>query len=94
MPPAESAGEYLNLVIHVQPGQGGVLIIDGTTGQQRIPQTPATLVIRLWRSFETGIVRGSIGLHSTDIVAPIQSNTQLERLIRTWLNLPAQSDGS
>ena len=97
MPPAESAGEYLHLVINVQSDPGNcTLRIESAAGQERIALSPATLVIRLWRSTPTGILRGNISLHGTDSVAPIQTNARMEQLIRTWLfeHPSPQGDGT
>ena len=96
MPPAESAGEYLHLVVRIQAGGDDcALLVNGPAGPQRIALIPATFVIRLWRS-GSAVLRGSISLHGTDVVVPIQSNTSLERLIRAWLfeSRPLPPDGT
>lgn len=86
MPPAEPTGEYLHLVVSVQPsGDDCALIVDRGAGPERIALTPATLVIRLWRNAASMTLRGSIGLHGSDIVVPIQIGAGLELLLRAWL---------
>lgn len=85
MPPNESSGEYLNLVVRVEVADGACrLLIDGAGGPQRLALQPATFVIRLWRAGDMAL-RGSISLYGTEHHAPIQSNAALERLLRAWL---------
>jgi hypothetical protein len=79
----------------VQGGEGDcTLVVDSAAGQERIALRPATLVIRLWRSGSSMIVRGSISLEGASIVAPIQSNANLEQLLRAWLFDSAGSSGN
>jgi hypothetical protein len=58
---------------------------DSADTSRAIPLAPLTLVVRLWRSSPAGTLRGSIELHGSDRWAPIQSNGQLEELVRAWL---------
>jgi hypothetical protein len=77
---------YIGLVLRLQPDATGVwqIVIDGTHPLPPIALVPLTLIVRLWRS-ETGVLRGSVGLHDSPVLAPIQSNTQLQELARAWL---------
>ena len=59
--------------------------IEGANTHQTIQLVPATFVARLWRASDTGTLRGSIRLHGSDHWAPIQSNGQIEELVRAWL---------
>lgn len=82
----EGAGEYLTLVARLAATTDGSwrISVDGsrTAG---VPLAPATLVMRLWRNPQTGLLRGSVQLLGSDEWAPIQSNAGLERLVRSWL---------
>lgn len=80
-------GEYIALVVHLQADRDGTwqLSVDGTTTVEALPLKPLALVIRLWRTTDTGILRGNIRLFENNQWVPIQSNTQLEQLIRAWL---------
>ena len=83
----EAPGEYIALVIRLQADRDGTwrLSVDGTTTSQALPLQPLALVVRLWRTTDTGILRGNIRLFESNQWVPIQSNTQLEQLIRAWL---------
>jgi hypothetical protein len=82
-----TSGEYISLVVRLQAAADGTwyLYIDGANTPHAIPLAPMTLVVRLWRARPTGPLRGSIRLHGSDRWAPIQSNDQLEELVRAWL---------
>lgn len=86
---AEPPGEYLALVVEigVAADDRWYLTVDGTGPglPASFPLRPATLVLRLWRTKATGTLRGSIRLRGSEEWAPIQSNGQLERLLRVWL---------
>lgn len=84
----EPAGEYIALVVRVQPNVDGTWYVyaDGVNTAEAFPLVPITLVLRLWRSRATGVLRGGIQLHGSDSWVPIQSNTQIEELVRTWLS--------
>jgi len=86
-------GDSIALVVRLREEADGrwLLHIDGTSTSEEIPLLPATLVVRLWRSINTTVLRGTIQLHGSDHIATIQGNMQLIELIRAWL-LPAQSD--
>lgn len=83
----EPTGNYVSLVVQLEPAADGkwYVRVDSAGTTQAIPLAPATLIIRLWRTNETGMLRGTIRLHSSNQWAPIQSNGQLEELIRAWL---------
>ena len=83
---AKPAGEYVSLVVRLQADAGGrwFVHVDGATQPLVVPLVPLTLVVRLWRTSETEILRGTIRLQN-DRWAPIQSNSQLEELIHAWL---------
>ena len=84
---AESSGEYIALVVRLQANADGnwSVSVDGTTIIHALPLPPLALIVRLWRSVDTGILRGSIRLSQSDQWAPIQSNVQLEQLVQAWL---------
>ena len=84
----DSSGNAIALVVQLQLADDGLwhLLIDGSTGSQSFPLAPATLIVRLWRNAERGILRGNIRLHGSNVVAPIQLNTQIETLLRVWLS--------
>jgi hypothetical protein len=84
---AESPGEYIALVVRLEADSNGIwhISVDGTTVIQALPLMPLALVIRLWRSGTTEILRGNVRLLESDQWVPIQTNTLLEQLIQTWL---------
>ena len=69
-----------------------LVYVDGTIRSEPKPLVALTLIVRLWRAADTGILRGTIRLGDTDYWAPIQSNTQIEELARAWLS--GAGDGS
>src|SRR5262249_46493201 len=85
---AEPPGEYIAIVMQLRPAIDGTWYVDieGTHSAKAIPLEPLTLVVRLWRVSDTDLLRGSIRLHGSDHWAPIQSNAQLEELVRAWLS--------
>jgi hypothetical protein len=92
---SESGGEYLALVIRLQPDQAGRwhLSMDGTTHLAPRPVPPTMLVIRLWRTSEQGPLRGTLGLAGDDERwAPIQTDARIEALLRAWLGEPERSE--
>ena len=93
---SEATGEYVALAVRLQPvADGGwYLYVDGTHTFGPIPLVPATLVVRFWRVPDTAALRGTIRLEGTDHWAPIQSNTQLEELVRAWLAGGKHGSGS
>lgn len=84
---AESSGEYIGLVVQLEADADGHwhISVDGTATIPALPLLPLALVVRLWRTTDTGTLRGHIQLAASDQSAPIQSNAQLEQLIRAWL---------
>jgi hypothetical protein len=68
--------------------------VEGATAVEAIPLKPIILVVRLWRMSDTNLVRGTIRLHGSDHWAPIQSNHQLEALVRAWLSSSGDATGS
>jgi hypothetical protein len=80
-------GEYIALVVRLQADADGKWFIhgDGTAQPFVMPLPPLTLAVRLWRVSETGMLRGIIRLLGDERSAPIQSNAQLEELVRAWL---------
>jgi hypothetical protein len=84
---SEPTGSYLAVVVRLQKTVGGqwFIYVDDTNSTQAIPLVPVTMIVRLWRSSATGPLRGSVRLHGSDHWAPIQSNGQLEELVRAWL---------
>jgi hypothetical protein len=91
-----SSGEYIALVARLKAAADGSwqLYVDGAGGTQVFPLAPFTVVIRLWRSSDGRLLRGVIRLDGDDRWAPLQSNAQLEELVRAWLlGGAAQIDG-
>jgi hypothetical protein len=84
---AEAADEYIVLIVRLQAAADGSweLFVDDQTRTQRVPLKPATFIVRLRRIGNQGILRGSVRLDGNDGRAPLQSNVQLEELIRAWL---------
>jgi hypothetical protein len=84
---SEAAGEYIALVVQLQTTSDGSwrLLVDNQQQSRIVALTPATLIIRLWRGAEGNTLRGTVRLEGTDRWAPLQSNTQLEELVRAWL---------
>jgi hypothetical protein len=88
---SESGGDYLALVIRLQPDRNGQwqVSVDGTTRLTPRPVPPTTLVVRLWRSSERGPLRGTLSLVGDDEPsAPIQTDARIEALLRAWLGEP------
>lgn len=84
---SESSNEYIALVVQLRAAGDGTWYIDieGTHSAKAIPLAPLTLVVRLWRISGTEALRGSIRLTNSDRWAPLQTNTQIEELVRAWL---------
>ena len=78
---------YITLVLQLQTAADGAwqVSVTGTYTADPIPLVPGILVVRLWRPPDTNLLRGTIRLHNSDHWAPLQSNGQLEELIRAWL---------
>jgi hypothetical protein len=85
---SESTGDYIAIVVQLQVAANGkwYVNIDGTHSAKGMPLMPMTLVVRLRRFHDTEVLRGIIRLHGHDRWAPIQSNIQLEELVRSWLS--------
>jgi hypothetical protein len=83
----EPADEYIGLVVRLQTAHDGTwyISVDGTQEARMIPLVPLTVVLRLRRVRQTGVLRGTIELQGTTLSAPIQTNRQLEELVRVWL---------
>ena len=83
----DSPGHYITLVVQMQQAADGTwyLSVAGTYPVTALPLVPGILVVRLWQPSGTNLLRGSIRLNGSDQWAPIQSNTQLEALVRAWL---------
>ena len=79
----------LALVVRLQPDRHGrwLVSVNGTATVPARPIPPTTLIVRLWRDGERGVLRGTLGLaHDETLLAPIQSNERLEALVRAWLS--------
>src|SRR5262249_47434066 len=85
---SEPTGDYIAIVVQLRAATDGTwyVNIEGSHSAKAIPLVPLTLVVRLWRVNHTEVLRGSIRLLGSDHWAPIQSNTQLEELVRAWLS--------
>ena len=92
----KAAGEDIVLVVRLQAAADGswYLHVDDQSHVHTIPLAPATLVIRLRRLGELGLLRGTIRLEGDQHWAPLQSNAQLEKLVRAWLFGGGQSMSS
>ncbi len=91
---SESGGDYLALVIRLQPDRDGRwhVSVDGTTRLAPRPVPPTTLVVRLWRSSERGPLRGALSLAGDDERwVPIQTDARIEALLRAWLGEPGET---
>jgi hypothetical protein len=90
-------GEYVALAVRLEANAAGKWFVhmDGTLQPLVLPLRPLALSIRLWRASETGLLRGTVKLNDTDRWAPLQSNVQLEELVREWLlgGTPAGASG-
>lgn len=87
----DPSGEMLALVIRFAPDRHGQwsVSVDGTTTVAARPVPPTTLIVRLWKSGERGVLRGTLGLAEDEtLLAPIQTNERLEALVRAWLAEP------
>ena len=83
-----SDGDYLALVIRLQPDRNGrwQLSVDGTAHLDPRPVPPTTLVVRLWRASAGGPLRGALSLAGdAERWAPIQTDARIEELLRSWL---------
>lgn len=92
----DSQGNYITLVVQMQQAADGrwYLSVAGTHPLAARPLVPGMLVVRLWHPRGTNLLRGSIRLAGSDQWAPIQSNTQLEALVRAWLFSSDTTPGS
>lgn len=83
----ESAGDYFALVARLhadaQPAES-LCSTRGATGQDDSHVAPI-IVVRLWRTRDRGILRGTIRLHESQYWAPLQSDARLERLLSACL---------
>ena len=87
----DPSGEMVALVIRFGPDRHGQwsVSVDGTTTVAARPVPPTMLIVRLWRSGERGVLRGTLGLAEDEtLLAPIQTNDRLEALVRAWLAEP------
>jgi hypothetical protein len=84
---SEPTGDYIAIVVQFRTAADGAwyVYVEGTDKVEAIPLAPLMLVVRLWRANDTHVLRGTIRLHGSDHWAPIQSNAQLEDLVRAWL---------
>jgi len=82
-----SSGEYIALVVQLQRTSEGTwqLQVDGADGRRVLPLAPLRLIVRLWRSSDRRLLRGVVRLDGNDQWVPLQSNAQLEALVRAWL---------
>jgi len=83
----EPSGEYIAFVAQLRTADDGswYINIEGTHSATAIPLAPLTLVVRLWRMSDTQVLRGSIRLPNSEHWAPLQTNTQIEELVRACL---------
>ena len=93
---SEPTGDYIAIVVQLRMAADGTwyVHVEGTDKVEAIPLAPVMLVVRLWRANDTHLLRGTIRLHGSDHWAPIQSNAQLESLVRAWLFSGGNATGS
>lgn len=86
---AQAGDNYITFIVRLQQSEDGVCRIEvaGAFPVQLVGVTDAPLVIRLWRYRAAGVLRGRIELAGTEYWAPIQSNDQIEALVRQWLQI-------
>lgn len=79
--------DSIAVAIRLQPDPYGSwsFHVEGTSYFDAIPLAPATLIVRLWRSDDSKILRGTVQLHGSTHTAMLQSNTQLIEIISAWL---------
>ena len=84
------AGEYVTLVVQLsQAGDGSWrLRVDGLDGTEQYALRPMTAVVRLHRSAQGAILRGTIRLEQEALVAPLQTSDAIGTLLRAWLRSP------
>ena len=79
-------GSYIGLVVRVEEMHGSWSIaVDGSAGALTLPLQPATFILRLWRTEDGQVIRGTIGLHGDEEWAPLQTNVRIEQIVRHWL---------
>jgi hypothetical protein len=84
---APPIGESSALLVRLYVAADGVwrIHVEGSETTEDIPLAPVTLIIRLWRTNDTRVLRGTIQLHGSSHCATIQGNAQLVKLVRAWL---------
>ena len=84
---SKQAGDYIAIVVQLRAAAGGNWYVDitGTHHPKALLLMPLTLIMRLWRTGDTQVLRGTIRLQGSDNWAPIQTNAQMEELLRAWL---------
>ena len=83
----QSDDAIIAMVVSLSPVSDGTwtLAVDGANGRVVLPPVPATFIVRLRKQDSSGLIRGTIQLHGSAIVAPVQTNRQIEALLRAWL---------
>ena len=81
------SGESLAVVVQLKQDAGGqwCVYVDGSDMHEAFPLAPLTLVVQVWLAGEARVMRGSVQLHGTRHVAPVQSNGELIELVQAWL---------
>ncbi|HRC74302.1 MAG TPA: hypothetical protein PLO33_01410 [Kouleothrix sp.] len=89
-----SADPYMALVVRVEPDNAGgwVVVVANHTARLTAHLVPATLVVRLWRSVESDVLRGTVWLAGTEYTVAVQTQTAALELLRAWFGL-AESHG-
>ena len=89
-----SADQYMALVVRVELDSSGdwVVVVASHTTRLTTHIAPATLVLRLWRSADGGVLRGTVGLAGTEHTVAVQTQTAALELLRAWFGL-ADSHG-
>jgi hypothetical protein len=80
-------GDSIALVLRLHETADGqwLLHVEGTSMTETFRLAPATVIVQLWRSSNTKVLRGTIQLHGSQHTATVQGSTQLIELIRAWL---------
>lgn len=82
-----SVGESIALIVRLQQAADGqwCVHVEGQGSAETFPLVPATLIVNLWRSGDSRVLRGTIQLHGSRHCAAVQGNGQVVELVRAWL---------
>ena len=91
---ADPSGSYTVLVVQIHRGADDTwqLTVEGEGERRVVPLVPAVLVLRMWRSSDGQLLRGTVRLRDGMEPAPFQANRQIEALLRAWLTPEAATE--